>query len=756
MLYQQAIQEGTLPYWNHQIFSGTTHSPYGGSPIHYSLFSTLSVTTAHDLLLFLHMSGMALMMFLYLKELKLLTASALLGAVSWMFNGYLMVWFEFENAVMMALTLPATLYFIEKWFRRHSLGNFLGLSIVLSLAVCAGYAHLLIYQLLLTGIYVIFRHVTSTPVFMELKMTDHARILSGPAAALMVAILAGAMFFSNSLSLMNEGHREDIPFSQLHESTGELPARYLITMIFPDFYGSPTLKQGYMNFTPKDKIAAYPYNNYNELCVYAGIVTLLFAMIGTIYCRLLPGGGFFVITFFICIAMAMGSIIYWPLATYIPGLSLSTPTRILYISAFCITVLAAFGLQILLTKAYSARWPSVLACLLLVGVTFSTSMAVQGPVLQEALINDWLQAYNIPWPNISGALAQHYSFSSPIVYMPMCYVTLASLLVLALLYVSISMRKFVIVAIFTLLVVDQVAFGWNYNSVSNTNDVYPETPGIQFLKNDPSLFRVASTHEFFLNGMWPFNIEDVGGYASFFSRRYGELIHLSANPQESDLSKVRLKQWYNFSSINSPILSMLNTKYLLAAPGTKLSQDERLRLVYRGEMDIYENKQVMERAYFVSEAIHVTSREEAYRKVASFSNEDFQQIVILESPESQFESTPTEVSSDQVIISEVRYSTNKMALSADVPNDGYLVLTTNFHPDWQVSIDSTDDSRLVSPLRANYSLMAVHLKAGHQTIRFLFHSRWHLVSVAVTALTWACLFVMLLAYVALRRSKLGD
>jgi len=207
---------------------------------------------------------------------------------------------------------------------------------------------------------------------------------------------------SHSPGFNNEGHREDIPYAQLHESTGELPARYLITMIFPDFYGSPTRRHGYVNFVPNEKINAYPYNNYNELCIYAGIVTILFAIIGAIYCRLLPGGRFFVITYFTCLAIAMGSIIYWPFAKFIPGLGLSTPTRILYISAFCVTVLAAFGLQIVLAKSYHARWPSVLVGAALATITLAAVLLMQEPAMQRAAIEDWLQAYNIPWSNLSG------------------------------------------------------------------------------------------------------------------------------------------------------------------------------------------------------------------------------------------------------------------------------------------------------------------------------------------------------------------
>ena len=50
----------------------------------------------------------------------------------------------------------------------------------------------------------------------------------------------------------------------------------------------------------------------------------------------------------ISLAMAMGSILYFPMIRFFPGLNLTTPTRILYIFGFTISVLAAFGAQALI------------------------------------------------------------------------------------------------------------------------------------------------------------------------------------------------------------------------------------------------------------------------------------------------------------------------------------------------------------------------------------------------------------------------
>ncbi len=759
--YQEGLRQGGLPFWRHGLFAGTPFTPYFGSPVHYTLFSIFPVTIAHDLLLFLHMALMGLMMYLYLKKLNLVTTAALFGAISWMFNGYVMVWFEFENVAMMALTLPGSLYFIERWFRRSSFqqkswGNFLGLSGMLSLAMTSGYAHLLMYQLLLIGAYVAFRYYTFTPGIFSLSISQHFRSLSGPMIALLVSLMAGSLFLASHLSLMQEGHRQAIPFNDLYESTGELPGRYLITLIFPHFYGSPTLQDGYLDFVPKDNLAAYPYNNFNELCIYGGIVTLLFALIGMLYSKRVSGGRFFVLTYLICIAIAMGSIIYWPLATFLPGLSFSTPTRVLYISGFAICVLAAFGMQIVVARMYHQRWPILVIAAMLLLISTGTIFMMQEPILQRAVIEDWLQAYQIPWSRLSSLLEAHFALSSETFLLPLGLMSAAIALLSGLLYVPENRQLFLVILLFVLMIYDQAGFGRNYNSLVDRQAVFPETPGIEFLKADESLFRVAATSKFLPNGMLPFGIDDVGGYSSFLPRRFGELLHLVENPQITDLEEVILRQWYNFETLESPILSMLNTKYLLASPGVRPESAENLTLVYQGEMDIYENSQVFPRAWFVAEAVYVPDRQTAYKELAIIDHEDLRNTVILEGdkPTSVAVSGAEGDKNPGVVINYIQYGTNRISVSADVPQPGFIVLSTNYHPDWKAKIHGQDAIEEIRPRIANYSLMAIPVAAGPQEVMLHYEPAGQVSGFRVSLFVWFLLIVAILHYLIgyLRRS----
>jgi len=91
----------------------------------------------------------------------------------------------------------------------------------------------------------------------------------------MTLLLSLGFIITASQQIAN-ANRSAIPFSSLFRATGALPWRYLVTLLFPNFFGNPTL--GFA-FTPRPQ-PPQPYNNFNELCIYAGIPVLLLVSAG--------------------------------------------------------------------------------------------------------------------------------------------------------------------------------------------------------------------------------------------------------------------------------------------------------------------------------------------------------------------------------------------------------------------------------------------------------------------------------------------
>ena len=119
----ESLRTGTLPLWDGSLFCGapfaTGYTPHG-NPVAFIAYLLLPLTVAHDVVLWVHLLAAGLFMYVFLKTIALNRIAALIGSVAWMFNGYVMVFFEIESAVIAAASLPASMYFFEKWLGTRS------------------------------------------------------------------------------------------------------------------------------------------------------------------------------------------------------------------------------------------------------------------------------------------------------------------------------------------------------------------------------------------------------------------------------------------------------------------------------------------------------------------------------------------------------------------------------------------------------------------------------------------------------------
>ena len=324
--FQKAIAENIFPFWSNSNFCGTPFNPYT-YPLDNLLFSLFSITTAHDLLLFLHLIGVGLFTYIYLKQIGLKSLPSLTGSIAWMFNGCVMVWFEAEDTLMMACFLSAILFFIEKLRAKFSGLAFLGLVWVLSLSISVPWIILLIYQMFFIGAYILYRSIPKVNSDFTWSKTIKFCALNGSAVIISVAITINVFF----LYLYQYGDSQRVPFAfnELFQETGQLPLQYLTTLLFPDIFGNPAFS---ISFTPKTS-GPQPYNNYSELCIYCGIPTLFLVIACLVHFRK-KFVKFFASTAVVTIFLAMGTFLYYPFAKFIPGLDTTTPTRVLFLFGF--------------------------------------------------------------------------------------------------------------------------------------------------------------------------------------------------------------------------------------------------------------------------------------------------------------------------------------------------------------------------------------------------------------------------------------
>jgi hypothetical protein len=658
-----------------------------------------------------------------------------------MFHGYAMAWFEYEPVTMVAAFLPAALFFIERLWRQRGWGSFLGLIWSAALPVGAGHPHIVMFQWLFISGYLVYKAAAAAKTgahFQPGWQRALRRPLGLSVLAIAAAVLISASFFAMYASLNREGHRKAIPFNRLSQETGSLPAQYLTTLLFPDFYGSPVKK---LCFTPYPH-PPQPYNNYNELCVYMGILPLFMAFSCLVFLRrrfVL----FYCIAAIVTLAMAMGSVLYYPLARFVPGLALSTPARTLYIFGFAMTVLAAIGFDgVAGMKTRKRAVASLWAVLAGAG-------AVIAVVVQTKAGAAWFTS-GVPIGNMAaagGMLRTYFSIGSEAMLRPLLLIAVSVIALAAWMLTKNDMRKRLCSALLlAILAFDLISFGTSYNTASPRKWAYPPTPAIRFLQSDTSHFRVMISGNFLYNGFVPFGIEDIGGYASFYPQRIREYIHLSQHGLSEPVPHTQ-NQCLDIGRYSSPLLDIINAKYWLVPPGMMFT-DEGLRQVYNGEIAIYENINVFGRAFFVPQYEYCTSPRQAYERLGTYRLDDFKQRVIVEArPPDGFSFNDGPAAGADVRITS--YLPNSIACSVVCPSSGFLVVSQNYHPGWRANVDGTK----TGVLRGNYLMCAVPLRQGSHTVVMTFRPAMVLWGLAVSACGWLLLSVFTVYYLMQSRHR---
>ncbi|MFP3897384.1 MAG: oligosaccharide flippase family protein [Anaerolineales bacterium] len=755
---RQSLRAGELPLWNPHIFAGVPFLAAGQHSALYPLsviFYVLPLPQAYGWFAALHLFLAGALTYLLARTLGVRRGGSALAGVTFMFSGFMVIRNVFPMIVAAAVWLPLILTVIERVVCRAEGGEAgfiphipdvaLGVG-AFGMVFLAGHPEMYYYVALVAGAYGAWRLVGA-----HLSSTSRASLISGASALLCMALLGlglGAAQWLPLLKLVRQNFRGGTTTFQ-EVLNWAYPSRRVIALLLPDFFGNPSHHSYFdplvlrtipvtINALGKRIDTIYwGIKNYVEGASYVGTLPLLLALVGVL-CRGGKRKGFFILLAALSLLFAFGSPLYIMIYK-LPGFDqIHSPFRWIYAYTLSMALLAGMGLDALCDhtiidtqrikydrlrrrKEDATEWlarrflpqAALWGGLLLLGTLGLSLYFEEQAVALSARVMHRLSL--APQAFADGRMFYAYQFRN--------VALLATALFLGGLALTLRNRlprAFVMLSI-SVVAAELFIIGHSFFPAVDPALVGYTTPEIDFLREDDDLFRITTYTEggektFQANAGMFYDIADVRGYDSIIPRQYVEYMRLIE--EQHELKYNRIAPLSERQSLESPLLDMLNVKYVLTNRRHTIDS-EGYALAYDGEIRIYRNQEALPRAFLIDQAT-VLPDEEARKE--ALRNFDPRQTVILE------EKVPDLSTGDGDAtfrgVESVDHGQNEVTITFETPTASFLVLGDSYFDGWLAFIrpvDAADPSLEEKDLhiyRANGDFCAVRVPAGRHVVRF--------------------------------------
>jgi uncharacterized membrane protein YfhO len=652
-----------LPLWNHYVLTGTpllANFQSGSFYFFNILFVLMSFPTAWSLIIFLGPLLGGIFLYFYLDNLKLSKWASVLGGITFSFSGFFVAWMEWGTITHVALWLPLILLSIDKLIsnNKNRTWSLIYLFSLIS-SFFAGHVQIFFYLGSLSLVYFIVRWLQCGR---KKSILFSCLILNA-----IFLVISSVQWIPTLQFIFLSSRSTDVP--GFNAPGWFIPWQNLIQFIAPDYFGNPATLNYWGTW------------NYGELVGYVGLLPLILAIFSMFY-RNDKKTLFFGSIFFVSLIMSLPTFFSEiPFQLHIPFVETSQPTRLLFLADFSLAVLAALGFDYLLktTKKMHVIYPLIfvltILAMLWIFIPKEHSLVVKNNLILPTLL----------------FVSSLFLFCGLIVFR--------------------NKRKLIIAICLLILIVvsfDLLRFGWKFNSFTQKSYLYPSTEIISYLQKQKGQFRIATTDSKILppNFSSVYRIESVDGYDPLYLKRYGELI-AAMERNKPDISTPfgfnRIIAPHNY---NSRLMDLLGVKYILSL---SVLDSPGLRKVFQeGQTLVYENKNVISRAFFVRNIKLSADKKESIEMLFD-SSIDLNKTGIVEN-----EGGKLNENWSIGVLSITMYSANKIDINTENAGAGFLVLTDAFYPTWRATVDGNSTKIYVT----DYNFRGIVIPAGKHKIEF--------------------------------------
>ncbi|CAG0929889.1 hypothetical protein TFLX_01464 [Thermoflexales bacterium] len=630
-----------------------------------------------------------------------------------------------------------------------------------------------------------------------LRFTFH--VSRRPVLALIVLVLLGVGMAAIQLlpyvEILPQNFRAgSATFDQVR--SWALPPRHVLAMLMPNFFGNPAEHTVFDIFTGQNVLLNSPFNaqnpqgahstmwgikNYVEGGAYLGILPLLLAIYGLVrggYPQTRSQRWFFVFLAVISLAFMFGTPLYAILYYGLPGINqLHSPFRWIWPFTISIAVLAGIGVDALMIHhqrdkyvrprqgpinffclkgpisfrtilAGLAFWPGVL---LLVGLfvsrlIFPTPSLAFADTLRQAMalantaFDDPQLFYAHLWRNVL-LFASFLTMSGIVLRVSLCPIFLkppGGFKPPGGWQVAIWKPLLLVV-----LVLDLFVGAIGFNPAVDPKLLEYTPPVIGFLKQDTSQWRFTTfdphgRKTFNANGGWPYRLQDVRGYDSIILKQYAA--YMGVIEEQNEMQFNRIQPITQYSGLDSPMLDLLNVKYVLTDPDVPI-ESPKYQLVYDAEVKVYENLGVLPRAFTMPIGCETVTDD----ALAALKQHDPRMTVILDAPKLDSRLRGNDVAPCVLTAAEViDYQINDVVIKSKTDQPAWLVLNDTYFTGWMAFRVNADQSETEVPItRAYGNFRAVPVEAGESTIHFKYSPMSFKLGLFVSFMAWMIVVFLL-------------